>query len=276
MRSIPGSSIITLIALAGAIHAIDACANDHRTSEAHGWTLQGPGSPLSPGTGAGTKKKLKGYWKPNPHASHTFFAPSAIPMEHGEGYYQNSYVIQHSAWFAPEDHFSIGAGFQMLSIITALRGQGKLPAYFLALKAGARINPDLCVGIFGITQQFTDNPPFSDQASTDYRVSSLCAQVTYGSLNRHITFSGGWGYTALGWTKDPMIGIGGQWRVIEQLAIITENWMLKFGKEPYSIYTLGARFLHRKLGADLGLVYNSHLAETFAPVVPYIGFSLKF
>jgi len=42
-------------------------------------------------------------------------------------------------------------------------------------------------------------------------------------LNRHITFSGGWGHTALGWTHDPMIGISGQWRLIEQLSIITEN-----------------------------------------------------
>jgi len=84
-------------------------------------------APLVPGTGDGTKKKLKGSWKPNAHASHTFFAPSAIPMEHGQGYYENSYVIQHSAWYAPEDHFSIGAGFQMLSVITSLRVRGNCP-----------------------------------------------------------------------------------------------------------------------------------------------------
>ena len=260
----------SLIVAATLASALDAHAGDGKGS----WSLQAHGT--TPDRTDGTKKKLSGSWKPNQHASHTFFAPSAIPLEQGEGYYQNNYVIQHSAWFAPERHFSIGAGFQMLSLITSISSEGKLPAYFLAMKAGAKLNPDLHVGVYGVIQQFSSNPPFNDSLATDYKVATVCAQVTYGSLNRHITISGGLGHTAAGWTHDPVIGISGEWRVIERMSIITENWLLKFGSEPYSIYTVGVRFLHRKLAADGGLVYNQKLAEDFSPVVPYIGFALRF
>ena len=36
------------------------------------------------------------YWFPNPNATRYLFAPSAIPLKKGEGYYQNTYLILNS------------------------------------------------------------------------------------------------------------------------------------------------------------------------------------
>ncbi|RLD65071.1 MAG: hypothetical protein DRI95_09525, partial [Bacteroidetes bacterium] len=45
------------------------------------------------------------YWFPNPNNTRYLFAPSAIPIEKGEGYYQNIYVLANSVNYGLTDHF---------------------------------------------------------------------------------------------------------------------------------------------------------------------------
>lgn len=51
------------------------------------------------------------YWFPNPHSTRYFFAPSALPLRKGEGYYQNAYIFVNSASIGVTDHFMMGGGF---------------------------------------------------------------------------------------------------------------------------------------------------------------------
>jgi hypothetical protein len=220
--------------------------------------------------------QLRGQWKKNLHASHTFFGPSAINMEQGQGYYQNSYVLVHSAWFAPLNNVSVGGGFQLVSLVNSFRENARPATVFVAVKGGAKVNSVMHVGVFAIGGQLTDKPPFLDTVDVDYKIGAFMAQFTLGTPDMHATFSAGWGATRLGLTEEPLFGLSGQIRVIDRLAIVTENWMLRFGREAFSIYTLGGRFLHRKLGADLGIVYNARLKDEFAPIIPYLGFALRF
>ena len=48
------------------------------------------------------------YFFPNPHATRYFFAPSAIPLKKGEGYFQNAYIIVNSVQIGITDNFSMG------------------------------------------------------------------------------------------------------------------------------------------------------------------------
>lgn len=222
-------------------------------------------------------KRVFSTWKNNPHASHTFFAPSAIPLEQGQGYYQNSYVLVHSAWFAPLDEVSIGGGFQMMSVLASLRpDQNKLPGYFLSMKAGKRLQPGMWAGLYAVGTQLSNDPPFQDSLDSGRRMGAVMAQATIGSQEAHMTFHFGWGANGLGFTRKPLFGISGQWRFTEPLAIVTENWWLSFDRDPFPVYTLGVRYLHRQLAADGALVYNKDLASGFGPVIPYFGFSLRF
>ncbi len=225
----------------------------------------------------GTTTHVFSTWKDNPHCHHVFFSPSAIPLEQGQGYYQNSYIIMHSAWFAPLNNVSIGGGFQMMSVLASLRpGQNKLPGYFLAIKGGVRLQPGIHVGIFAIGSQLSSDPPFQDTLDTGRKMGAVIAQATFGTNEAHVTLNFGWGSNKLGFTEKPLFGFSGQWRFIEPMAIVTENWVLNYGPDPFPIYSLGGRFIHRKLGADFGVVYNKHLAEGFGAVIPYIGFALRF
>jgi hypothetical protein len=48
------------------------------------------------------------YWFENPNATRYLFGPTAIPLEKGEGYYQNTYIILQSFNIGVSDNFSIG------------------------------------------------------------------------------------------------------------------------------------------------------------------------
>lgn len=231
-----------------------------------------PAAPLSP-----RYRRVFSTWKDNPHSSHVFFSPSAIPLEQGNGYYQNSYVIMHSAWFAPLDNISIGGGFQMMSVLASLRpDQNKLPGGFLALKASKRFQPGIHAGMFIMGSQLSTDPPFADTLDTGKQIGTIMAQATFGTGEAHFTINVGYHRSLGHFTDDPQFGFSGQWRITEPFALVTENWFLNFGKEMIPIYSAGGRFIHRKLAADVAVVYNKEIAKGFGSVVPYFGFALRF
>jgi len=231
-----------------------------------------PGAPLLP-----RYRRIFSTWKDNPHSSHVFFSPSAIPLEQGNGYYSNSYVLMHSAWFAPLDNISIGAGFQMLSVLASLRpDQNKLPGGFVAIKASKRFQPGIHAGVFIMGTQLSTDPPFADTLKTGKQLGTFMGQATFGTGEAHFTINLGYHRSNGRFTDEPQFGFSGQWRITEPFALVTENWFLNFGKEMLPIYSLGGRFIHRKLAADAALVYNKEIAKGFGSVVPYFGFSLRF
>ena len=233
----------------------------------------GPWSPQAPGR----YTRVFSTWKDNPHSSHSFFAPSAIPLQQGQGYYQNSYVLMHAAWYAPLDNVSVGGGFQMMSVLASLRpDQNKLPGYFLAMKVAKRIQPGVHVSFFAMGSQLSNDPPFADTLDTGSKIGTFIGQATFGTGEANATVHIGYGRTAAGFTEKPLYGFSAQWRFTEPMAIVTENWWLNFGPETFPVYSAGMRFLHRKLAADVAVVYNEELAEGFGAVIPYFGFALRF
>jgi hypothetical protein len=183
----------------------------------------------------------------------------------------------HSAWYAPLDNISIGGGFQMLSVLASLRpDQNKLPGGFLAIKASKRLQPGIHAGVFIMGTQLSTDPQFADTLKTGKQLSTFMGQATFGTGEAHFTINIGYHRSNGHFTDDPQFGFSGQWRITEPFALVTENWFLNFGKEVLPIYSLGGRFIHRKLAADAALVYNKEIAKGFGSVVPYFGFSLRF
>jgi hypothetical protein len=164
----------------------------------------------------------------------------------------------------------------MLSVIASLSETGKLPAYFVALKADTEVSGNVHVGIFGVGAQLSNGALIQDTLSLRGRIGVIAGQVTAGSPDAHVTVCFGWGATQQGLTDDPVIGISGQVRLMERMALVSENWSFQFGGEPFRVFTLAARFLTNKLGADGGLLYSAQFAKEVSPVVPYIGFALRF
>lgn len=50
------------------------------------------------------------YWFQNPQSTRYFFAPNALGIPQGEGYYQNTWILFNNVNYGVSDRFSIGAG----------------------------------------------------------------------------------------------------------------------------------------------------------------------
>ena len=61
------------------------------------------------------------YWFANPHHIRYLFSPSAFNLKKGDGSYQNIYGTLNSVNFGLTDHFTLGAGTELLSLFQATR-----------------------------------------------------------------------------------------------------------------------------------------------------------
>lgn len=58
------------------------------------------------------------YWFENPNATRYLFSPSAFSLKAGESYYQNTYLILNSFHYGITDNFTLGGGFEILSLFS--------------------------------------------------------------------------------------------------------------------------------------------------------------
>ncbi|GEM_PF-2061870 len=214
---------------------------------------------------------------PLAHDSHYFFGPSAIPLEGGQGYYQNVSILMHSAYFAPVTGLQIGAGLQVGSLITSLATRSGGPIVHLRVGGSGRIGQgSMHLGGFAMGARVTASPPFNDREPLSLTVGIAAMQATFGGDLLHVTLTGGWGYENGELTDSPVIGLSGLWHITDLICFVTENWQFPFGRSDYRVFSYGARFTHRKMAFDAGFAVNKDFAEFFVLGVPLVGFALRF
>lgn len=266
--------LIVLGALLAVVPAALAHGPEHIT-RSKGPSLLGAGPDVE-GLGRGRRLRSRGA-SPLAHDSHYFFGPSAIPLEGGQGYYQNVSILMHSAYFAPVTGLQIGAGLQVGSLITSIATRSGGPIVHLRVGASGRIGGgNMHLGGFAMGARVTASPPFNDREPLSLTVGIAAMQATFGGELLNVTLTGGWGYENGQLTDSPVIGLSGLWHITDLICFVTENWQLPFGRSDYRIFSYGARFTHRKMAFDAGFAVNKDLAEFFVLGVPLVGFALRF
>jgi hypothetical protein len=236
------------------------------------------------------KEQLKNgrYYFPNPHPTRYFFAPSAIALKKGEGYYQNAYVLANSVQFGISDHFSMGGGI----VIPVL--------FFITPKVSYKISDNLYAG-GGILAATTLSKDFAFGIGVGY------GSVTVGNTESNLTVSAGWGalkqkndvynagtgtYTSkTAWeaSKRPMFVFSGMTRIAPKVALVTENWVFATKDDKYdnngmllpstinyhSVLTFGFRLMGEKNSFDLALAVPS-LNNSSSFGLPYLDYVFKF
>ena len=122
------------------------------------------------------------YRFPNPHGTRYLFAPSAIPLKPGEGYYQNVYLILDSFHVGVTKNLSFGAGFEFISTFSSLTSGTFNSIFFVAPKLGFKISEEFHAGggviITGIPNLF----------SSGYSVAGIAYGIgTIGNIEHNIT-----------------------------------------------------------------------------------------
>jgi len=211
------------------------------------------------------------YRFPNPHGTRYLFAPSAIPLKPGEGYYQNVYLFLNSFHVGVSKNLSFGAGFEFLTTFGGLAAGDFKPSFFVAPKLGFKISDDVHAGggiiLAGIPSLFSNGYSFGGIA---YGI------VTIGDIEHNITGGIGLSFGENEISKRPVFVLNGMTRVGKRISLVTENWIILTENKIQPVFSYGIRFFGEKLCVDLALLNNKELAELTIVGIPYIDFVVKF
>lgn len=213
----------------------------------------------------------------NPNATRYLFAPSAIPLKKGTGYYQNAYILLNSANYGLTDNISIGGGV------------GIPLFFFVNPKIGTKVAKNLYVagGAIAATTFIGEN----------ITVAIPFAAATYGTEENNATLAAGYG---LFWfdgdfshSQYPITTLNGMMRLSNRLHLVTENWVIPIERTYTTFNPLSGTYetsksLQTYLAAALGLriKVGEQASLDVAPVflsiendpivLPYIDFVYKF
>jgi hypothetical protein len=158
--------------------------------------------------------KKGGAWFANPNATRYLFAPSAVPLRKGEGYYQNAYLLANSVNVGITRNISVGGGV----VIPLL--------FYVTPKISFKAANNLYLGAGVLfTQSFLNE--FDLSAGIGYGL------VTLGNHEHNFTVGSGYGMAKMNKeyrnTPMPIVTINGMTRLSKKLSLITENWLIPRG-----------------------------------------------
>lgn len=197
----------------------------------------------------------------NPNATRYFFAPSAIPLKKGEGYYQNAYLLANSVNVGITNNITVGGGV----VIPLL--------FYVTPKISYKVGKNLYAGAGVLfTQSFIQD--FGLSAGIGYGL------VTVGNLEHNFTIGGGYGFAKMNneykETPMPIITLNGMTRISKKLSLVTENWLIPRGG--YNIEVSKTDSLGQKIFETQYLNKNfySYAASVGLRLMPGIKTSVDF
>lgn len=201
------------------------------------------------------------YRFPNPNPHVYFLTSSAIEMKKGEAYYQNTYVFLNSFRVALSDNFNIGAGFELLSLISA-----RDPLLWLTPKYDFEISD----GIRGSSSLL-----FLKLPSSQYSLFGIWSVgATFGNKENNLSVGMGFGFVDSDFNTNPAITISGMTRLSRKLMFVSENF-LTYEREFIYLMFYGLRILGETMAFDIGFAFNHEVASTLLIGMPYINFIFK-
>lgn len=202
------------------------------------------------------------YWFRNPQSTRYLFAPNALGIPAGAGYYQNTWIIFNNVNYGISDYFSIGAG----TVPVFLFGANALPIWVLPKVSVSPVeNVHLAGGaVFGGILWGGENAG----------VGLVYGSSTIGNRDHNATLGIGYGYAQDRFSDVPVINVSGMTRIGRTTYLISENY---FFAGDVNIVSLGIRWAPRNFAVDFALFRPlSGEAEGDFIGAPWLGVTIPF
>ncbi len=200
-------------------------------------------------------------WTENPMAFRYFIGNSGYNLRKGEAYYQNAWIFVNNFDIGLSDHFSLGIGTVPLFLFA-----GSTTPIWLTPKISLPIESDkVNFGIGGLV---------GTTISTDFNTSFGYGfgNLTLGNRNKNLTIGVGYGFVDGEFAERPTFSISGMIRTGKRGYIVTENYILSTGFETIPIFSLGGRFIGKRISIDYGGFYIPEIGD-FA-LIPWLSISI--
>ncbi len=196
-------------------------------------------------------------WYKNPASNKLFITQSGRMLEARSGYYQNTYIFFSNISYGITKNISVSGG---ISMIPELGFENQLKN--IGVKVGVNLNESFSV---------SGTATYYSLFDSDFGFTSVFGAATY--TRKELDLTAGLGVaTAEGETTDPVFIVGGQLRVSQRFALLSENFVFPTesdGLEP--LISFGGRFIGQRIAADLGF-FTTDGAEGF---FPFVSFAVK-
>lgn len=195
-------------------------------------------------------------WKDNPAKNKLFITQTGKMLDKGSGYYQNTYIFFSNFSYGISNSISLDAGFSMFP---GLGIENQL--YTVGAKIGTSLNSTLYI---------SGNVKYYKILDFDEGVTSLFGSITYSKSRLDLTAGTGVGFADNN-SSNALLIIGGQYRVSERFAFLSENIILPAGDtNSEALISFGGRFISTKSAFDLGFF---SIEET---LFPFVSYTIKF
>ncbi|MEP1152369.1 MAG: hypothetical protein ABJH08_11630 [Balneola sp.] len=196
-------------------------------------------------------------WRENPAKNKLFITQTGKMLDAGSGYYQNTYIFFSNFSYGISNYLSVDAGFSMIPGIDVLDQM-----FSIGAKAGTSFNNTISI---------SGNIKYYKIFDIDEGVTSLFGSFTYSRSRLDLTAGTGIGFSSNS-TSNALLILGGQFRLTERFALLSENIILPAGDtDTESLISFGGRVIGSKSAFDLGF-----FAIADENLVPFVSYTLKF
>lgn len=202
------------------------------------------------------------YWFENPQSTRYFFAPNAIGIPKGQGYYQNTWILLNNVNYGVSDNLSIGAG----TVPLFLFGADVFPIWFL---------PKLSVSIPRSNLHFAGGAVFGGVLGAEGSggVGLVYGTSTVGTRDHNATLGIGYGYAGGEFSDTPLITISGMTRIGRTTYLISENYYSPAWNG--GVLSVGIRWAPENFAVDFALFRPLQETGDFIGA-PWLGVTIPF
>lgn len=211
---------------------------------------------------------LPGRLRLDPNYSRLMFAPTGRPLEKGDGYFSDHDIFFPGFAYGLTDHFSLAGG---VSIVPGLGLSEQV--FYVAPRLGWEASDRLA---------FSTGALYAT-AGEEGSAAIVFGVATVGSPARSFTvglgLAGATDRGDHGWEfRDaPIVMVGGNVRLSNSLALVSENWLFlgsgfRLAQQPFGA---ALRFYGDRLSADVGLIFVGEVLDEGFPI-PWLSISYHF
>jgi hypothetical protein len=194
------------------------------------------------------------------HGSRLVFGPTARVQARGDAYVANHMLFLFDGSAGIGQNVSLGGGVTLLPGID-LRDNLFYALPKIGLVQSERINVAIGALMGGIAPRHESAISFG----IAYGV------VSFGPPTQSISIGTGWGYLNGGWADRPALMVGGEVRVADRLALLTENYSVPGAGAPFLSFV--ARIYGERMSGDVGIGFVGG-GESVA--FPLLGLAIRF
>ena len=213
------------------------------------------------------KRRAGAFSRPDPNYTRLMFAPTGRPLRRGDRYFFNHYVFFPGMAYGFSNRLGVAAG---LSVVPGLGLSEQVLS--VAPKVGLYDSGDVALSMGVLYMNVADEG-----------AGGMAFVVgTKGSPDKSFTCGIGLGYIAdegedVDFAEHPILLLGGNIRLSESMALVSENWLitgedLGLDQQPLG---LALRFFGPRIAVDAGVIIIGEVLKEGFPI-PWLSFVYNF